>query len=150
MSLNEFIVLCGLSELKHVFQADLGFAVELRVPGEFWSPCFFFPSARNIGTTILSFAVLELTARASCMPGQPSANRAACSPYPLFLFLIHFMFMTVWFVYVCTLCTGACRGQKRTLDLLELVVSQWGWRCWDLNPGPLSGQSVLLTSKLFL
>lgn len=35
--LMNFIVLHGLSDLKHVFQAGLDFAMELRMPGKFWS-----------------------------------------------------------------------------------------------------------------
>lgn len=45
---------------------------------------------------------------------------------------------------------GACRGQRRALDHLELelqtVVSPHG-ECWELNLEPWDGQTVLLTTE---
>ena len=49
--------------------------------------------------------------------------------------------------------SGARRGQKRTWDPLELelqIVVSLTYGCWELNPGPLEEQPVLLTDDPLL
>ena len=43
-------------------------------------------------------------------------------------------------LYMPTCVPGVHRGQKKTLDLLEVqlqMVCELPSRCWELNPGPL-------------
>lgn len=45
--------------------------------------------------------------------------------------------------------SGAYRGQKRAMDLLQLELHdcELSCGCWESNPGSLQKQSVLLTSE---
>ena len=48
------------------------------------------------------------------------------------------------FLYECSACAPACR--KRASDLV-VDGHEPACRCWELNSGPLKGQSVLLTTE---
>lgn len=88
------------------------------------------------------------------MSGQPSTNGAIFAALtPLFVFNSFYVYNCLVCMYVCALCIGACRGQKRTLDLLELKLtySCETLRVGLLGPEPRSSvrQPVLLTTELF-
>ena len=64
-----------------------------------------------------------------------------------FIYLFYSICVSVFTqcVYLCTACVpGACEGQQRTADTLELEMAVASIRCWELNLGPLQDRPVLL------
>lgn len=67
---------------------------------------------------------------------------------------VKILFFVLLYVHGCFACTCVCvcmpaaiGGQKKRLESLELGVTDGcepPWGCWELNPGSLQGQQVLL------
>lgn len=64
--------------------------------------------------------------------------------------LCMYVYMCVFHIFMCTAyVAGASISQKRALASLELT--QWvavACGCWELNPGPLQEQQLILSAKL--